>query len=376
MIHWISPQPLNPLPALRGEGDAPARGCCGVERGVMLSVSKRLGAWFLGVLLVAALLTLVSLSVPARAQQGPLFPEPFVVEHHLVQSTPDGDRFATQPVTDYYGGSWIVSVRPDGTRVVVDLARREITGIQPDQGTYWTVTFDRLGDLADRLVRAQSRREAPAADSGTATASRASATTASKETPATAESELVVEDLGNGNGPAGGRSIAGKAGASGSAALFTRDGVRHLRVVERSRESQPDAGMELWLDPSVTLRPAAVEALAALGAVLGKPRGADAGANADAEETPVDRYLAAARAHTGGAMAVRTVRTVGSGPPSLRSQLEDVTTRLERIDDFPQDLVAVPEGLHRVPHPLEGVVRFLEDETRRDRAMAGAGGGQ
>lgn len=331
--------------------------------------------------IVPALLLLATPSAKAQdgASPGPagvLFPEPFVAEHHLVQTTAEGDRFETEPVTDYYGGSWIVSVHPDGSRVVVDLARREVTGIQPQRGTFWTVTFDRLGDLSDHLVRAESRRdEPPATHQKKARRATGSADTSSPGRPATPPN-LVVEELGSdpvrppGNATAAARSSRGTAGAVD--APFTRRGVRHLRVVERSQAEQAASGMEIWLDPAITLRPAAVEALDALGAVLGKGRGPDA----DAGAPPVDRYLAAARSRVPGAFAVRTVRTVGRGPAALQARLEDVTTRLEWIDDFPEKLVAVPEGLQRVPHPLEGVVRFLEDETERDRALAGAKRGQ
>ena len=96
----------------------------------------------------------------AGAQAGSLFPQPFQVRHHLVQDDGDGSRFASDTVTDTYGGSWIISERPDGSRLVVDLTRREVTGIQPDKGTYWTVSFDRLGEL-------------PAGDGGRRAAERA-----------------------------------------------------------------------------------------------------------------------------------------------------------------------------------------------------------
>jgi len=318
---------------------------------------------------------------PSSAGLGPsgvLFPEPFVVEHHLVQTTTEGDRFETEPVTDYYGGSWIVSVHPDGSRVVVDLARREVTGIQSERGTFWTVTFDRLGDLADQLVRAESRRP----DS---TQAKSSAERAAAGPPGAASTppELVVEDLdldrdrdlGRVGRPAN-ATAAVRSGAPAGALPVDRKGVRHLRVVAKSEAERPgggeDAGMEIWLDPTITLRPAAVAALDALGTVLGKGRGPDA----DPGTPSPDRYLAAARSHVPGAFPVRTVRTVGRGPATLQARLEDVTTRLERIDDFPEKLVAVPEGLRRVPHPLEGMVRFLKDETERDRELAGAKRGQ
>ena len=38
-------------------------------------------------------------------------------------------------MTDYYGGTWIVSVRPDGSRLVIDLARRELTEVAQQEAT-------------------------------------------------------------------------------------------------------------------------------------------------------------------------------------------------------------------------------------------------
>ncbi len=306
---------------------------------------------------------IVLAALPAAAQGGPLFPRPFVCEHHLVQTDGDGSRFQTEPVTDYYGGSWIVSVRPDGTRLVVDLARREVTGIQPKRGTYWSLSFDRLAELADRLARAQ-RLGTPAAPEGEP---GAGAKTAAKG--AAAPDELIVQEL-----PAAARRSAG----AGSA-VASRPGIEHLRVVERSRADDAGAGVEVWVDPAIHLTPAAQDALSSFEAALGgpkpPPRQGAAAAGGAGDRPPVGRYLALARSHAAGAMPVRTVRTVGDGPATARARLEDVTTRLEPIDGFPEDLVKVPEGLRRVPHPLEATVAYLETAARQDRAMSGAGDG-
>ncbi|HSL81886.1 MAG TPA: hypothetical protein VLF66_03870, partial [Thermoanaerobaculia bacterium] len=298
---------------------------------------------------LAALLAALAVPAPATAQGGPLFPEPFVVEHRLVQTDGDGERFETEPVTDYYGGSWIVSVRPDGSRLVVDLARREVTEVRPDRGVFWSLDFGRLAELTERAAQAQWRKRAGAPDEAPAPASLGA-----KEAPA----ELVVQEL-----PAGG-TVARRSGGSATAAVATAPpGVRRLRVVDATRAEDPDAGVEVWLDPSVRMRPAALAALTALETALAGGRGGEKGDGGP----PVARHLAAARSHAAGAVPVRTIRTLGSGPPSARVRLEDVTSRLEPLDDFPEELVAVPEGLRRAPHPLEGVVAFLEDEAERAR---------
>ena len=245
---------------------------------------------------------------------GVLFPEPFVAEHHLVQSTPDGDRFETEPVTDYYGGSWIVSVHPDG---------------QPGGGRPGAPGGDRDpagrrhlldGDVrpARGPVRSAGPRREPAA--GGARGRRSAR---------------------DGRGTSGDHTGGGAGGARGSRtsettrwprrrsaprrrmALRTATGFVTCAWSSAPRPSGRERGMEIWLDPSITLRPAAVEALDALGAVLGKGRGPDA----DAGAPSVDRYLAAARSSVPGGFPVRTVRTVGRGPAALQARLEDVTTR-------------------------------------------------
>lgn len=299
------------------------------------------------------LLAVLAVPAPAAAQGGPLIPEPFVVEHRLVQTEGDGERFETEPVIDYYGGSWIVSVRPDGSRLVVDLARRGVTEIRPDRGVYWSLDFGRLAELTERAARAQWRERAGAPDEAPAPASLAA-----REAPA----ELVVQEL-----PAD-RTVARRSRGSATApAASAPAGVRRLRVVEATRAEDPETGVEVWLDPSVRMRPAALDALTALETALAGGRGGGTGDGGP----PVARHLAAARSHAAGAVPVRTVRTLGSGPPSATVRLEDVISRLEPLDDFPEELVAVPEGLRRVPHPLEGVVGFLEDEVERARRTSG-----
>jgi hypothetical protein len=281
-------------------------------------------------------LALVAGSAAAQAGPGPLFPESFRVTHHLVQEDGEGSRFAGEPVVDTYGGSWIVSERPDGSRLIVDLGRRELTGIEKDKGTYWTVSFDRFAELQGLLRAAQGLAGAPEPDPARRSAA-----------PPPEEPELVVTEVaGDGD-----RSAA-RGGETGEAGLAGRPGVRRLRV------SRGGASLlDVWVDPSLRLNAAALGAVSSLETVLaGTERGA---ANPG-------RSLAAARAHAAGAFAVRTLR-----PLAGAGQVEDVATRLDRLERFPGELAEIPEGLRRVPHPLEAVVRFLESERERDRAMSG-----
>ena len=270
--------------------------------------------------LLASVLVGLALAVAAGAQIGPLFPEPFQVEHHLVQDDGDGNRFTGEPVVDTYGGSWIVSQRPDGSRLIVDLDRREITEVRPADGTYSVVSFDRFAELQARLRAAQGL--------GTPEATE-------EPKKATAAASVVVSEAQG--------EMRSAAGLSGKA------GVRRLRVAKGG-----STALEVWVDPSVSLTPAALAAMDAL----------ESAASGRREDAP-GRLVAAARSHAGGAIPVRTVR-----PLATVGQVEDVTTRLERLERFPNELVQIPEGLRRVPHPLEAAVRFLEEDRKLDAAMS------
>ena len=263
----------------------------------------------------------ISLADTAGAQTGPLFPEPFRVEHHLVQDDGDGNRFTSEPVVDTYGGSWIVSQRPDGSRLIVDLERREMTEVRTADGTYWTVSFDRFAELQARLRAAHGIPDAAPQKKAAASASTGPIVT---EAPA---------DLRN------------------ASALASKPGVRHLRVARQGEGS----AMDVWVDPSLRLTPGALAALDAL----------DAATSGRREDASPGRLLGAARLHAAGAIPVRTVR-----PLSSVGQIEDVATRLDRLERFPGELAQVPEGLRRVPHPLEATVRFLEEDRKLNAAMA------
>lgn len=297
-------------------------------------------------LAVAAVLAVGS---PAAAQTGPgpLFPEPFRVAHHIVQEDGDGTRFVGEPVVDTYGGSWIVSERPDGSRLVVDLARRELFEVRADKGTYWTVSFDRFAELQARLRAAQGLAGGPGESPERAPERRAAAP---PEPP-----ELAVT------------AVAGEAGdgrRSASASLADRPGIQRLRVTRKDAGPGKTAAaaplLDVWVDPSLRLTPAALGAVSSLEAVLAGPDAAGA--------VSPGRTLAAARAHAGGAFPVRTVRPLAAAPGA---RVEDVATKVERLERFPSELAEVPEGLRRVPHPLEEVVRFLEEDAERNAAMAG-----
>lgn len=317
-----------------------------------------------------------ALAAPAAvAQPGALFPEPFRIEHQLVQDDGDGNRFTGEPVVDTYGGSWIVSQRPDGSRLVVDLARRELTEVRVDQGTYWTSSFDRFAELQLRLRAAQglARRGGDPTRSGAAERRTAGASAPSRPAPegaahpeSAAGSELVVVEV-----PLGAAEpLASASGARAAAAAATVGGagLRRVRVVAAGGLGTVGGAVEVWLDPALRVGPGALAALASLDDVLAGPSSTPA----TAVSRP-GRFVAAARAHGGGAVVVKTSRPAGltaEGEPI--GAVEDVATRVERLDRFPAELVEVPEGLRRVPHPLEATVRFLEEEQERNAVMSGA----
>lgn len=265
----------------------------------------------------------------AAAQTGSLFPEPFRVEHHLVQDDGDGSPFVGEPVVDTYGGSWIVSQRPDGSRLIVDLGRRELTEVRPGKGEYWTVSFDRFAELQAQLRAAQVTR---------VEVEKAAVAPGEPE-------ELVVTELA---------LEKSQAGASAGA-----PGVRRLAVSEKGK---PTPLLEVWVDPAVRMTPKALEALDSFEAKLAGPAGG---------EEP-GRHLAAARKFALGAVPVRTARKAG---PEGSGRIEDVATKLERLERFPSELAEIPEGLKRVPHPLEAVVRFLAEDAERNLALSGREGG-
>jgi hypothetical protein len=115
--------------------------------------------------------------------------------------------------------------------------------------------------------------------------------------------------------------------------------------------------IEVWCDPRVKLSERARGAVAELEAnVLEGGAGAAAG--------PAT-MLAAARGFAQGAFPVRTFRKTGAIAGA--ATIEDVATRLEPLERFQTDLVKVSDGYRRVPHPLEVMVAFVEEEAARAR---------
>ena len=155
--------------------------------------------------------------------------------------------------------------------------------------------------------------------------------------------------------------------ASQANPLIERPGVRHLQVLsDDPRTGQTDTVLDAWFDPQIRFGRAALDALdgfesEVLGATSANQRTSPAGA------------LALARGEAGGAVPILTVRSLSSDADGAGS-VEDSARRIEALDAFPVDLVSVPEGFRRTPHPLELMVAHAEREAELRRLMGGGSG--
>lgn len=271
----------------------------------------------------AALLAVASL--PAVAQVREPFPVPFTVEQHVVDGSLGGAPITGEMVRETYGGTFLVSERADGGRTIVDFARREMTEVRPKEGTYWSLSFGRFAELRRRLEEAETIETAPKQKA-----------LGSKDRPTVRVGEVL-----DGSGSA----------SRGALGATERPG-KHLRA---SVEAGPS--LDVWVDVAAPrFTPEGVAALADFERdVLGTMDGS----------VGPGELLQAVRSREGGALAVRTRRTVGRPVTSAEEGLflETVVTKAAPIAALPATLVAVPEGLRRVPSPLEVVVSWAEDEA-------------
>jgi len=274
------------------------------------------------------LFAVVAFSTAARGADAPatvLFPAAFSVEHQLVQTDASGDAFRAQPVVDTYVGSTLISVRPGGSRVIVDFAKRTVTEVSVEKSTYWTLSFSQMGDLSRRLAKADERPSA--ATSGSVRATNAA----------------IVEDIRVEEVADGARNN-----------LATADGPLPRASTRHFRASVPSgASADVWVDGTVRL---SSEALDALEAFEREALGAGG-----APVTPA-RLVAAARRAANGAIPVHVKRPLAAAGGGV----EDVVTSLTPLPAVPQKLLTVGEGFRRVASPLEEMVAFAEDEASRD----------
>ena len=275
--------------------------------------------------------------------QGPgaIFPTAFVVEHALTQTDGDGSSFEAETIKDTYGGSWIVSERPDGSRLVIDFSRREVTEIRPAEGRYSVIGFDRMAELLGDLralengpVRAEKRARAGAD-----------------------EPVLRVDEIATNYALPVKRSSVG-------GALLAAPGARHMRIVREGSDGMPDQNvLDVWFDTNVRFSQRSLEALEAFEVEV-------LGAAGDASSLVEARAMAVARRSAGGRFPLLTIRRLAGGTGPAGS-IEDVVLGVTEIPAVPSELVIIPEGLHRTPHPLEVMAHYARQEAELDRLMGG-----
>lgn len=272
---------------------------------------------------------------------GELFPQALAVEHQLIERELDGTVFYGEPVRDTYGGSWIVSERPDGSRLVIDLVRREMTEIRPAEGIYWSIGFEAFANLRGKIVRLEGSE--PERNPGVV--ARAAAP----------EPELELVELQG--------AVALR---SGTPAASMEQEVRRFAVKPKGNEKFV---AEVWVDPRFRFSEAAQVALESFERnALGNPGSGD--------PLEAGKLMASVRRQTSGALPVLTVLPVyraarAEAPGEKVGEREDRVLKTARLEAFPAELVQVPEGLLRVSHPLESILVALEAQAEVDAALAG-----
>jgi hypothetical protein len=275
----------------------------------------------------------VATALPSAAQErATLFPEPFVIEHRLVQTDADGSVFAAEPVTDTYAGSWIASERADGSRLIIDFARREMTEVQAASSTYSVIGFERYAELTRRYR---------ALDDGAA----AMAAKARVGEPV----DLSVVEV---------QEVSAKDAAG---TVVGKPRVRHLKVRRPSEAASDETVLEAWLDPDLRFSERALDSIDDFErTVLG----------ATSADVPVSlQAVAMVRREAGGAVIVKTRRRLAAGGGA--GAIEDVATRVGRVAAPAKNLMAVPDGFRQVPHPLELMVVHAEREAELNVVMGG-----
>ncbi len=289
--------------------------------------------------LVAACIQMSAMDLSSE-EPGGFFPNSFVVEHRIVQTDADGSVFTTEPVRDTYVGSRIVSERGDGGRLIIDFARRELTEIRTADGRYTVIGFDRMAQLV-RELDAIERGERPSFEKSAIR----------DEPPRLRVIEAKTEPRTK--------------GARVSESLANQPDVKHLRVLQHSEESGADIAVaDVWFDPRFRLGSRGQAALDEFEAEV---------LSAANPEAVGARALAAARREAGGAVPIHSLRPLDAGNADAGT-IEDMASRVDEVAAVPPELLTVPDGFQRVPHPLELMVAHARSEAELNRRMSGGGG--
>lgn len=269
------------------------------------------------------LLTLLAFSANAVEVTAPLFPSPFTVERQISERNPSGGvEHQTDPITEFYGESYLVAVRPGEDRTIIDFARREIIEVQISKGTYWVLSFSRMRELRERIGRADGSlpREARKPQTGASVAAR-----------------IRIESIADGS----------------RAPLASGTMAKHLRASAEGSAQVVDA----WLDGSIRLTKAAQDAMRSFeDEALGELTAGDG--------PTLSMMMTALRTAGDGALPVKTSRVVtGRDGRATGFVVEDTALRVAPIPAFPKKLLVLPESLKRVSSPLEIMAAFEEDEA-------------
>lgn len=259
----------------------------------------------------------VFLTAPVAAQPV-AFPQPFSVERQVRQIAPEsGETFQTPPATEYYFGNHLAIVRANGTKALIDFERREYTEVDLKRGTYWTLTFSRLGELRERIRAAENPEGQP----------EKSATLASKP-------DVKIDQL-----PAAGKPN------------LKTTGTRRLRA-------SIDGGAnwaEATYDDSIPFGEKAVAALETLdSAFTGGPK---------ADPTRTAELISALRSAGQGAFVVRFEKPLSVRGGRALGKSEDIVLDWKRLEKAPVEQLRIPENHKRIPSPLETVAVFAEEEA-------------
>ena len=190
----------------------------------------------------------------------------------------------------------------------------------------------------------------------------------SPESKTGADVQIVVAEVPATTGSGGQRTDTDTAPVG----LSQRLGVKHVRVSYVSENDQnkdqrkiESPSIDVWLDATIRLTPAARAALSRFEHDV-------VGGRRSSRSFGAARLVAAARDWGSGAFPVRTERIVpGEDPESESIRVTNLYTRLEQLAHFPFELLAIPEGLRRAPHPLEAMVKYMEEKAQEIEKAAG-----
>lgn len=262
----------------------------------------------------------LALTGPAPAQI-PAFPQPIVVERQVRQSDGTGGApYETPRVKEHYFGNHMAVVRADGTRALVDFERRDYTEVDPKGGTYWSLSFSRLGELRNRLREAESQ----------------AGTRRKQGAETTARVPIRIQELSTG---------------SGSKARVNVRGTRRLRASVEGTAGWAEA----WYDETIPFGEKAIAAIESFETAL-------AGSAKD-DPSRTSELVSALRAAGKGAFVVRFERPLAVKDGRAVGMSEDIVLDWKRLEKAPVDLLRIPENLKRVPSPLETLVVFAEEEA-------------